>query len=97
MELIEPHSLLDAREMDRISGTGIIREALFGLSPVHQLDLVDHDSRVQVISFGNDKESVEHPDVRLRIRGSENYNHLVDVCRDDSLAASFARQPSREL
>src|SRR5258706_247084 len=97
MELVQTNALLDAREMQRISGRYVIAEGAFRSLSIHKLDLVDDDSRLKRIPFGDHQEPVEHSAVRLRPRGREDDDDLVDVGGDNALTLPFTRFASREL
>ena len=53
----------------------------------YQVHLIKHDSRRDIVAFGDHQKPVEHPHMRFRFRGGEHDDYLIDIGGNNSFAA----------
>ena len=97
VQLSQANSLLDARVMNRIAGSGIIRERPLRLDAIDQLDLVDDDAGLKRVPLGDDEKPVQHSSMRFRFGGGKHDDDLIHIGRHDALALPCTRRSAREL
>src|SRR5690349_14767543 len=68
----QPDGCLDAGVVDRITGALVDLESLLSDRLANQFDLIDDDSRSDLVGFGDDEKAVDHAGVRIRLRGGEH-------------------------
>src|SRR6476646_7508768 len=97
MQLVQTNALLHAGEVHRIACARVIGKLRFRFSAIGELDFVDHDPRMKLVSLCNYKKTIEHSQMRLGLHDSKHDYDLIDVRCDDSLTPPFAGHSSRKL
>src|SRR5690242_10139136 len=75
----------------------MIREQRFGVGFAREVDLVHDDPRRELVGFGDDEKTIEHPWVRRGFHHREYDDNLIDVRGNDSLAARTSGRSARQL